>query len=856
MTSDRLGTLSQSTRLLLRPLARMQVGSLMLIGMTGLTMPSPLQAQNPTGDPLSDTVTAEEPFSFLAAPSQSFRTGLGALWLTPLSDEFSHPGGRLPSGRVYLTTQLGPVLGFQLGGLRLAANRTRGVDASNNDLKEQLALTVGLTGFRFNVTRGRIRAAPYLEFGGGLLQAQVDSGGYNFPGGYEPDWREISNTMLGGGAGLGLDLIVGPGLTLSGQGGYSYYLSPSGSVSPIKGLQAGFGLSWTFRNPRWYWRTSGADDAGPGIRVWSPAPSPNGVIDAGANAVNLELLASDLSGVDSVRIGTQIMVLDEAPKEREPEDPAAGHTSLARATLLLRNGTNYFDVVAYDGAENQTVHTLRVRGMPLDEVAPDVELFDPAEDAQLEDNRTEVVGVVFDAVDVREVEVNGIRARLAPATTTDRLQANVPDNHVAYRFSANVPLNDGRNVIRVVATDTMSNEGGYERFVNGPRPAGLIDQEPIIDIIEPGEWAGTDPRGIGVIRRSSIRVSGVARYAQGIQELNVDGVPATLQLNPNGTSANFDAFVAMEDQPREVVVRAVGADGVSTARTFSVRPVDRVGRANPVPMDAGRRRWAIVIGVSEYLDDRIPDLDYADEDAVDFYGFLRSPSAGLGGIPEENIMYLVNEDATERNIRTALQTFLRQSTEDDVIMVYIAAHGMPDPQRPDDMYLLAHDTDLDNLPVTAIDMGLVQQAVRDAFSYNTIVFTDACHSGAVGDGTRVGSDNNRINEVFLDRMGSSTGGVVMFTASETNQLSQESDRWGGGHGAFTHYLLEGLQGQADENGDGIVELGELMEFTRDRVRRDTNNAQVPSISNTQFDRFWPMSLVTGGAERTPTGDDR
>jgi hypothetical protein len=39
-----------------------------------------------------------------------------------------------------------------------------------------------------------------------------------------------------------------------------------------------------------------------------------------------------------------------------------------------------------------------------------------------------------------------------------------------------------------------------------------------------------------------------------------------------------------------------------------------------------------------------------------------------------------------------------------------------------------------------------------------------------------------------------------------------------------------------------------MEHTRDRVRRDTQNAQIPMISNTQYDRFWPMAVV--GSETT------
>jgi hypothetical protein len=75
-----------------------------------------------------------------------------------------------------------------------------------------------------------------------------------------------------------------------------------------------------------------------------------------------------------------------------------------------------------------------------------------------------------------------------------------------------------------------------------------------------------------------------------------------------------------------------------------------------------------------------------------------------------------------------------------------------------------------------------------------------------------------------------------------NQYSQEGPQWGGGHGVFTYHLLRGLEGAADADGDGIVTLGESLEWTRDRVRRDTRSGQIPSISQTAFDSSWPMSI--------------
>ena len=49
----------------------------------------------------------------------------------------------------------------------------------------------------------------------------------------------------------------------------------------------------------------------------------------------------------------------------------------------------------------------------------------------------------------------------------------------------------------------------------------------------------------------------------------------------------------------------------------------------------------------------------------------------------------------------------------------------------------------------------------------------------------------------------------MITASDISESSFEDAKWGDGHGVFTYFLLQGLQGEADPNHDGVVTAGEL-----------------------------------------------
>ena len=58
-------------------------------------------------------------------------------------------------------------------------------------------------------------------------------------------------------------------------------------------------------------------------------------------------------------------------------------------------------------------------------------------------------------------------------------------------------------------------------------------------------------------------------------------------------------------------------------------------------------RWAVVVGINDYKNDNIPDLNYAVSDAED----IKSMLVDFYGFDPQNITTLLNEEATERNIK-------------------------------------------------------------------------------------------------------------------------------------------------------------------------------------------------------------
>ena len=69
-------------------------------------------------------------------------------------------------------------------------------------------------------------------------------------------------------------------------------------------------------------------------------------------------------------------------------------------------------------------------------------------------------------------------------------------------------------------------------------------------------------------------------------------------------------------------------------------------------------------------------------------------------------------------------------------------------------------------------------------------------------------------------------GVVVMSASTGSEVSIEDPAWG--HGAFTKALLDGLDGPADYDRNGVITLKELdLHITRS-VKKLTNGSQRPT----------------------------
>ncbi|MEP7337338.1 MAG: tetratricopeptide repeat protein [Acidobacteriota bacterium] len=266
-------------------------------------------------------------------------------------------------------------------------------------------------------------------------------------------------------------------------------------------------------------------------------------------------------------------------------------------------------------------------------------------------------------------------------------------------------------------------------------------------------------------------------------------------------------------------------------------------------LDGKGKLWAVVIGVSTYKNlARKEQLEYAHRDAEAFAAFLRSP--GGGGFPSSQLTLLTNQAATLSAIRSALGTTLPRSVEpDDMVIIYFAGHGVVEGEH--DGYLLAHDSDPQNLYATALQLSELNRIISDRLkARNVILIADACHSGQLGWNSR-GAANTTMVSRYLDEVGKSGKGVFRLLGSRADQRSYEDKQWGGGHGCFTWFLLEGLKGNADRDKDGFVRMGELLEFLSDAVPKATNALQHPRGAG-DIDVRLPLAVTSVVPATAPT----
>lgn len=245
------------------------------------------------------------------------------------------------------------------------------------------------------------------------------------------------------------------------------------------------------------------------------------------------------------------------------------------------------------------------------------------------------------------------------------------------------------------------------------------------------------------------------------------------------------------------------------------RPLTPIGNTAKV--------WAVIIGVAAY--NHMPVLRYTDDDAYRVHSFLKSPEGGA--IPDEQMEILIDDAATYVNIKETMQRVFNQAGPNDMVLLYFSGHGLKGAFLPIDFD--GFDNKLLHEEITSL--------LKNSRAKYKLCIADACHSGSLL-AMRSGSAQSIITS-YYEKLAQADAGTALLLSSKSEETSLESS--GLRQGVFSHFLIRGLKGEADNNNDNTISVQELYDFIYENVRTYTGNRQTPVIMG-DYDKKMPVAM--------------
>jgi len=258
------------------------------------------------------------------------------------------------------------------------------------------------------------------------------------------------------------------------------------------------------------------------------------------------------------------------------------------------------------------------------------------------------------------------------------------------------------------------------------------------------------------------------------------------------------------------------------------------------------RTYALVVGIANYENRNIPNLNYSNRDAQLFAEYLRS--AAGGSVPGDNIRLLIDTNATTAAVYNSLDWLKTKCEEDkeefpgavNTVYFYYSGHGDLESQFFSQLgYLLCYNTPANNYRNNAVrleDLNDFANKLSVDLDAKVIMITDACHSG------KLAGSNNGGTQLVGRALSQARAKEIRISACLPDQLSYEDAAWDGGRGVFSYYLLNGLKGLADKNSDKSITLQEIRSFletsfSTDATLKKENKKQTPVLKGNQDSRL-------------------
>ncbi len=220
------------------------------------------------------------------------------------------------------------------------------------------------------------------------------------------------------------------------------------------------------------------------------------------------------------------------------------------------------------------------------------------------------------------------------------------------------------------------------------------------------------------------------------------------------------------------------------------------------------RQWALLIGVNQYVDGTLRSLDYAGNDARLMYRVLTTRCH----VPPEQIILMTDDQADprllpfQRPVQAEIERLTQLAGPGDSVLIFFSGHGIADSEGR--VALAPRDCQRSQANETGIPAAWLKKSLESCPAARKLLILDCCHAGAA-------KSAGLTSELRLAPCFEQAHGLVTLASCGPDELSQE---WPTVHqGLFTFFLARGLEGTADLDGDGVVDVEELYKFLYNEV---------------------------------------
>ena len=281
------------------------------------------------------------------------------------------------------------------------------------------------------------------------------------------------------------------------------------------------------------------------------------------------------------------------------------------------------------------------------------------------------------------------------------------------------------------------------------------------------------------------------------------------------------------------------APSSSPAASAATRPtapeiVSDVDMRVPVAAVPNPDAVAIVIGNRAYRSQGVPDVDFAVRDArsmkrylVETFGFSEDRVILDTNVTSGRMSELFGSPTDASASQLAELVNARTPGNVDVFVFY-SGLGAP-AGRPAKKYLVPVDANPRRVQANGYSIDQLYQNLTALKARSVTVALDAGFGSLTSDMFATESFGGEL-ELEVGTVGGLNSQVIAATSGDQTPKWRRDQ----GHGLFTYFLLRGLQGSADANGDYSITAGELQSYVTANVRswaadRMSGAVQVPEV---------------------------